>query len=191
MAVDSGSGDGRLQEQASLPGPQSIHQTADEGRLHHPDPGSVFSLQPRGKQGRTSPLQKSQTLCPRSGGRVWKRRALPAVCLNTNASVLTAWANDFSYDGVFERQVDALGENKDVFLAITTSGNSQNIIRAMQKAKERGMIVILLTGKGGGLAYKLAHYAVKVPSSNTPRIQEAHALILHTICQIVDDVHGK
>ena len=120
-----------------------------------------------------------------------KRRALPAVCLNTNASVLTAWANDFSYDGVFERQVDALGENKDVFLAITTSGNSQNIIRAMQKAKERGMIVILLTGKGGGLAYKLAHYAVKVPSSNTPRIQEAHALILHTICQIVDDVHGK
>lgn len=115
-----------------------------------------------------------------------KRKALRAISLNTNASIMTAWANDFSFEGVFSRQVSALGEPGDVLFSITTSGNSGNVLEAMKAAKGIGIKNVLLSGKGGGKAAGLADFSIIVPSESTPRIQECHIFIIHEICRMID-----
>ena len=118
-----------------------------------------------------------------------ERPGLPALALTTDASVLTAVANDYAYDQVFAKQVRALGQPGDVLLAITTSGNSANVLAAIHEAHEREMIVIALTGKGGGdvnamLADTDIHLCV--PSDRTARIQEVHLLTIHCLCDGID-----
>ncbi|MEI8389276.1 MAG: D-sedoheptulose 7-phosphate isomerase [bacterium] len=115
------------------------------------------------------------------------RPALPAIALNTNTSIITALANDFGYEMTFSRQVEGLGQNGDVFITISTSGNSINAIEAAKIAKEKGMKVISFTGEGGGKLAEVSDITIKVPSKNTPIIQNAHISILHIICEIVEN----
>jgi len=114
------------------------------------------------------------------------RRPLRAASLHTDTSSLTCIANDFGYEDIFSRQVEALGRKGDVLLAISTSGNSENVRRAMLKAKENGITVLALLGKGGGLCAALADLALIVPSSTTARIQEMHIMIGHLLCEMVE-----
>lgn len=112
-----------------------------------------------------------------------ERKAYPAIALTTNSSVLTAWSNDYEFDSVFARQLEALGKQGDVFLAISTSGNSPNLLQGAHKAREIGIKVIGITGNEGGLLKGKCDINLIVPSNNTPRIQEIHTLILHSIVE--------
>lgn len=114
------------------------------------------------------------------------REPLSAEALHTNTSFLTAVANDLSYDEVFARAVKANGREGDILIAISTSGNSRNVIKAIKAANKRKMITVGFTGKKGGKMNGLCKYLIKVPSDDTPRIQEAHILIGHIICEIVE-----
>lgn len=114
------------------------------------------------------------------------RRPLPAVALTTDTSVITALANDFGYDTCFARQVEALANPGDVILAFSTSGNSKGILNAVQIAKNRGVIAIGFTGKDGGLLKDAVDICLKIPSDNTPRIQECHITVGHILCSIVE-----
>ena len=113
---------------------------------------------------------------------VANRRALPAIALTTDTSALTAGGNDIGFDNVFSRQVEALGAKGDVLLAISTSGNSENVLRAAGEAKRKGMTVVAFLGHKGGKLAPLADVAVIVPSSDTQRIQEGHIAVAHVIC---------
>lgn len=113
------------------------------------------------------------------------RPGLAAISLTTNTSALTAIANDLSYDTVFERQLEGLCRPGDVVIGISTSGNSGNVIRAIEKAKKLGAVTVGMTGAGGRLP-DLVDHALKVSSTDTPRIQESHILIGHIICAIVE-----
>lgn len=115
-----------------------------------------------------------------------ERRALPAIALNTNTSILTALGNDYGYETVFSRQVEALVNKNDVVIGLSTSGNSPNVIKAIEAAKAKGAKTIGLTGGKGGLITKVADLAITVPSDNTPRIQEAHITIGHIVCELVE-----
>ena len=115
-----------------------------------------------------------------------KRRALPAIALTTDSSILTAHANDFEFDSVFARQIEALGSAGDTLIAISTSGNSKNILQAAHAAKAKGLNVIALTGESGGALVDMATLTIKVPSTVTARIQEAHILIGHYWCGVVE-----
>lgn len=121
-----------------------------------------------------------------SGRFYFDRPPLSAEALHVNTSYLTAVANDYSYDKIFERMVEATGKAGDVLVGISTSGNSDNICKAMLKAKELGMINIALTGKSGGKMKDLADILLNVPSCDTPRIQESHIMIGHIICEKVE-----
>lgn len=114
------------------------------------------------------------------------RPALGALALTTDTSSLTANANDFGFDHIFERQVEAHGRKGDALLAITTSGNSANVLRALERSRVQGMVSVLLTGEGGGKAAGLADLAIKVPSADTQRIQESHITIGHILCDLVE-----
>jgi D-sedoheptulose 7-phosphate isomerase len=116
-----------------------------------------------------------------------KRRAMAAIALTTDSSILTAHANDYDFETVFSRQVDALGNDKDCLIAISTSGKSKNILRAVESAKSKGMMVIGLTGCEGGELSKQATISVIVPSMVTARIQEAHILIGHWWCGAIEE----
>ena len=115
------------------------------------------------------------------------RHALNAIALTTNTSVLTAAANDLSFDYIFERQIEALGKEGDVLIALTTSGKSINIIRAVERANEMGLKTIALTGKDGGAIKHNASIAIKVPSDITNNIQEMHIAIGHILCEIIEN----
>ncbi len=115
-----------------------------------------------------------------------QRRALPALALTTDSSNLTSIGNDLSFDQVFARQVEALGRKGDVLIAISTSGRSPNVLRAIEAAKEAGVTSIALAGRGGGPAAKAADHAVVVPHDVTSRIQEVHITVGHILCGIVD-----
>tara|TARA_B100001250_G_C19816616_1_gene798761 strand:+ start:5394 stop:5993 length:600 start_codon:yes stop_codon:yes gene_type:complete len=115
------------------------------------------------------------------------RDALPSISLTTDTSILTAIGNDYSFDNIFKRQIQAIGNEGDIFIAISTSGNSKNILEAIKECKKKNIITIGLTGKKGGLMSDLCDYIVKVPSSDTPRIQESHILIGHILCSIVEE----
>ncbi len=116
-----------------------------------------------------------------------KRRALAAIALTTDSSILTAHANDFEFETVFSRQVEALANEKDCLVAISTSGRSKNILKAVEVAKLKGMAVIGLTGGEGGELYQQATLSVRVPSAVTARIQEAHILIGHWWCGVIEE----
>ncbi|NJN15560.1 MAG: SIS domain-containing protein [Oscillochloris sp.] len=114
------------------------------------------------------------------------RRPLPAVCLNTDPGAITCIANDFGYDEVFARQLEALARPADLLVVFSTSGNSPNILNVLNRARERGVIAIALLGKDGGPARALADHALVVPSNDSARIQEVHGLLLHAICETIE-----
>lgn len=114
-----------------------------------------------------------------------ERAPLPAIALTTDTSVITSIANDLSFDEIFAKQVEALGNEGDWVIAISTSGTSSNVLKAMEKAKEMGLKVLFLTGVGGKWFNK-ADYVLSVPSKNTPRIQEIHIFLLHILCEIIE-----
>jgi D-sedoheptulose 7-phosphate isomerase len=115
-----------------------------------------------------------------------KRPALPAIALNADTSMLTAGANDIGYENVFAREVEALGRPGDVLIGISTSGNSESVNLALQKARTQGMSTIGLIGKEGGRMKDLVDVAIIVPSSDTQRIQEAHITIGHILCALIE-----
>jgi D-sedoheptulose 7-phosphate isomerase len=115
-----------------------------------------------------------------------ERHSLPAMALNTNTSTITAIANDYSYDRIFARQVEAFAQSGDIFVAISTSGNSRNVVKATLVARQRGCLTIGFTGKNGGRLQEYADICLCVPSSSTPRIQESHITIWHIICELVE-----
>ena len=115
------------------------------------------------------------------------RRALPAIALTTDTSFLTAFGNDCGFEGIFERQVEALGVPGDLLIGISTSGNSPNVIRAVETARKRNMGTIALTGNGGRLA-AMADIAIAVPSVDTQYIQEAHLAVEHILCELVESM---
>lgn len=120
------------------------------------------------------------------------RAALPAVALTTDTSVLTSIANDSSFDQVFARQVEALGVAGDMFIGISTSGQSANIIRALEVCAKKKIIRVGFTGQGGGAMAPLCDYCLAVPARETPRIQEAHSMIAHIFCALVEEgLFGK
>ena len=118
-----------------------------------------------------------------------ERPSLPAIALTTDTSTLTSIANDYSYDMVFSKQIHALGMQGDILLAISTSGNSDNVVRAIEAAHEREMKVVALTGKTGGTmaeSLKADDLELRVPAESTARIQETHLLIIHCLCDLID-----
>jgi len=130
----------------------------------------------------------SQHMAAELVGRFKKERpAIPAIALSTDTSALTALANDYGYATVFSRQVEALGKKGDVAFGISTSGNSENVIAAVRKAKSIGMKTISLTGCGGGELKKECEFSIVVDSKDTPRIQESHITIIHILCQMIED----
>lgn len=116
-----------------------------------------------------------------------ERRGLPGIALTTDTSALTAIANDYGYERVFDRQVEALANRGDLLIAISTSGNSPNILSALKTARELGCQTIGLSGRDGGLMNDACDLNIVIPSEDTPRIQEMHILVGHTICQAIDD----
>jgi D-sedoheptulose 7-phosphate isomerase len=130
--------------------------------------------------------------CELQGRFLMERAAIPVVSFTTNTSTLTAVANDYGYDKVFSRQVDAFVKKGDVVLGISTSGNSPNVIEALSLARERGTVTIGFTGEGGGKMAELCDILLAVPSRSTPRIQEAHILAGHIVCELVEEaLFGK
>ena len=115
------------------------------------------------------------------------RAAWPAIALTTDSSILTAVGNDFGFDAVFRRQVEGHGRPGDVAVGISTSGRSPNVIEALRAARDRGLLTVGLSGGGGGRMGGLVHYLLDVPSHKTPRIQEVHALVVHVLCQVVEE----
>lgn len=114
------------------------------------------------------------------------RPGLPAIALTTDSSILTAIGNDYGYDYVFARQVEALGRKGDLLLAISTSGNSKNILRAIQAARVAGIAVIGFTGKSGGAMAEFCDICFQIPSSETPKIQEGHEFLGHLLCGLIE-----
>lgn len=115
-----------------------------------------------------------------------ERKALPAISLCTDPSVMTCIGNDYGYDQVFERQLSGLGKAGDIFAAISTSGNSANLIRAAETAKQMQMLTVGFLGKTGGRLKDLCDYALVVPSEETPRIQEIHTFSIHLLCEYIE-----
>ncbi|EAJ8917513.1 D-sedoheptulose 7-phosphate isomerase [Campylobacter jejuni] len=120
------------------------------------------------------------------------RPGIASIALSTDTSILTAISNDYGYENLFARQVQAQGVKGDVFIGISTSGNSKNILKALELCKQKEIISIGLSGASGGAMNELCDYCIKVPSTCTPRIQEAHILIGHIICAIIEEeLFGK
>ena len=115
-----------------------------------------------------------------------ERKALPAIALTTDTSALTCLGNDYGFEHIFARQVEALVRKGDVVVGISASGNSENVVRALQRANELGAVTIGLLGNEGGRIKEIVHKAIVVPSNNTARIQEAHITIGHIICEIIE-----
>lgn len=121
-----------------------------------------------------------------SGKFYYDREPLDAEALHVNTSYLTAVANDYTYEEVYARMLRAAGQKGDVVVGISTSGNSKNVIKAFETAKQKGMLTVALTGEGGGKMGKMADVLLAVPSKDTPRIQECHIMIGHIVCEMVE-----
>jgi D-sedoheptulose 7-phosphate isomerase len=129
----------------------------------------------------------AQHLAAEFSGRFYMdRKALPAEALHCNTSYLTAVANDYSFDVVYSRMIDGIGQEGDVLIGLSTSGNSANIVNAFTTAREKKMITIGFTGESGGKMKNISDYLVNIPSTDTPRIQESHILIGHIVCELVE-----
>jgi D-sedoheptulose 7-phosphate isomerase len=130
----------------------------------------------------------AQHLAAEFSGRFYKdRKALPSEALHCNTSYLTAVANDYSYDVIYARIIDGIGEKGDALVGLSTSGNSGNILKAFEVAREKGVATIGFTGTTGGKMKDLSDILLNVPSNDTPRIQESHIMIGHIICQLVEE----
>lgn len=116
-----------------------------------------------------------------------ERKSLPAIALTTDSSILTALGNDYGFDKVFERQIESLANTPDIVIAISTSGNSENVVKAVAAAKKRGLVVISLTGEGGGMLKGFSDILIDVSSIETPRVQETHILVEHIVCDLVEN----
>ena len=132
----------------------------------------------------------AQHLAAEFSGRFYiNRDALPSEALHCNTSYLTAVANDFSYDLIYSRLIKGIGKPGDILVGMSTSGNSTNICKAFATAREKGITTIGMTGEGGGQLKELSDHLIDIPSRNTPRIQEAHMLLGHIICQLVEEIY--
>ena len=130
----------------------------------------------------------AQHLAAEFSGRFYTdRKALPAEALHCNTSYLTAVANDYGYDVVYSRMIDGIGQKGDVLLGLSTSGNSANIIKAFETAREKAMTTVAFTGLTGGQMRSISDYLINIPSTDTPRIQECHITVGHIICQLVEE----
>jgi D-sedoheptulose 7-phosphate isomerase len=134
----------------------------------------------------------AQHLAAEFSGRFYiDRDALPSEALHCNTSYLTAVANDYSYDLIYSRLIKGIGKRDDILVGMSTSGNSVNIVKAFETARERGITTIGMTGEGGGKLKALSDHLIAIPSRNTPRIQEAHMLLGHIICELVEEKYFK
>lgn len=130
----------------------------------------------------------AQHLAAEFSGRFYiDRKALPAEALHCNTSYLTAVGNDYSYDQIYSRIIEGIGQSGDVLIGLSTSGNSKNIVNAFEIATEKKMITVGLTGITGGQMKAGSDYLINIPSADTPRIQESHILVGHIICQLVEE----
>ncbi len=130
----------------------------------------------------------AQHLAAEFSGRFYTdRKALPAEALHCNTSYLTAVANDYGFDEIYSRLIDGIGEQGDVLVGLSTSGNSPNILKAFKTAKKKEMTTIGFTGKSGGEMRQLCDHLINIPSTDTPRIQESHIMVGHIICQLVEE----
>ena len=130
----------------------------------------------------------SQHMAAELVGRFKKeRRGIPAIALTTNTSTLTALSNDYGYDKSFERQLEAFGKKGDIAIGISTSGNAKNVINAVRLAKKIGLTTIALTGKGGGPLALESELSIIIDSDDTARIQEAHIVVIHILCELIED----
>ena len=134
----------------------------------------------------------AQHIAAEFSGRFYKdRKALPAEALHCNTSYLTSVANDYGFDVVYARMIEGVGQPGDVLIGLSTSGNSANIIKAFEAAKEKDIITIGFTGITGGQMKSVSNYLISIPSSDTPRIQESHIMVGHIICQLVEEKYFK
>ena len=135
----------------------------------------------------------AQHLAAEFSGRFYKdRKALPSDALHCNSSYLTAVANDYSYDVIYARLLEGLAKPGDVLVGISTSGNSGNIVKAFEMAKSIGVVTVGFTGTTGGKMKTLSDFLINIPSTTTPRIQESHILVVHIICEVVEEnIFGK
>jgi len=130
----------------------------------------------------------AQHLAAEFSGRFYTdRKALPAEALHCNTSYLTAVGNDYGFDLVYSRLIDGIGNKGDVLIGLSTSGNSANIVKAFEVAKQKGVITVGFTGAAGGIMKSLSDHLINIPSKDTPRIQESHIMIGHIICQLVEE----
>ena len=130
----------------------------------------------------------AQHLAAEFSGRFYiDRKALPAEALHVNTSYLTAVANDYGFDVVYSRIINGIGNEGDVLIGLSTSGNSANIVKAFEAAREKKMTIIAFTGLSGGIMKSICDYLINIPSTDTPRIQESHITIGHIICQLVEE----
>ncbi len=130
----------------------------------------------------------AQHIAAELSGRFYKdRRPLYAEALHVNTSYITAVANDYSFDDIYSRMVEAAGRSGDMLIGLSTSGNSENVLRALEVAKSTGMETVALTGSGGGRMHGMVDILINIPADDTPRIQEAHILIGHILCQWVEE----
>jgi D-sedoheptulose 7-phosphate isomerase len=130
----------------------------------------------------------AQHLAAEFSGRFYTdRKALPAEALHCNTSYITAVANDYSYDVIYSRMIDGIGNEGDVLIGLSTSGNSGNIIKAFEVARDKKIITVGFTGETGGKMAAISDYLINVPSKDTPRIQESHIMVGHIVCQLVEE----
>lgn len=159
----------------------AISKVADEMRACIARGGKILLM------GNGGSAADSQHIAAEIVGRYKKeRRGLPAIALTTDTSILTSVGNDYGYDYIFARQVEALCTSKDLVIGITTSGNSANVVRAIETAKEIGAVTVGMTGGSGGKLAALCDFNLIMPSSDTPRIQEAHIFIGHSLCDLLE-----
>lgn len=160
---------------------ESLAQVIEEGVRCFKNDGKVLFC------GNGGSAADAQHLSAEFTGRFYKdRKPLYSEALHVNTSFLTAVGNDYSYDEVYSRLVEAVGRKGDLLVGLSTSGNSKNVVRAFQKAREIGMITIGFTGKTGGYLKEFCQYLINVPSTDIPRIQECHILLGHIFCEAVE-----
>lgn len=167
-----------------------LSEMAILGAVERTVEGIVQAYQNNGKVlwcGNGGSAADAQHLAAELSGRFYyDRPPLNSDALHVNTSYLTAVANDYSYDLIYSRLVEAMGRKGDVLIGLTTSGNSKNVIAAMEKAREIGMLTVGFTGKSGGLLAGKVDLLINIPSTDTPRIQECHMLLGHTICELTE-----
>ncbi len=179
---------------------EQLHQAAQriEAMAHHPSLGQVDKAvaaivaafkadKPLLVCGNGGSASDAMHITGEMVGRFLKERAaLRCICLSSNPAVLTAWANDYSFETVFSRQVEAYGAQGGVFWGLSTSGNSPNVIAALRQAKKMGMLTIGMTGEGGGKMATECDILIDVPSKHTPVVQQIHICLYHYICEMVE-----